>query len=440
MIVFMTNTQRMKTILFILSSLALSINLYPQRALSDKQWIEDLEFITHRLDSIHPNPYINISKEHFQIEIDNLKSKIPTYTDDEIISQFLHIITLVRDGHTRLHGNKLTSKWYPLRIEKFSDGFYITAITKEHSKFIGARILAFNNQPVENVFQQLKGITPHDNSYSQDYFVPMYLTMSSILSGLHIKESSDDLLTVSVRIKGQKDEKLVLNSTEFQAGDDLSWFWRDYAVPANEFVNILSVDSILPLYLKKYKQPFWYDFIKENNTVYFAFNECVNDENNNFESFNNKLWSYIDSLKAKYLIIDLRNNFGGTNSYIMPLVHEIIKHDGINKKGNLFLITSKKTFSAALDCATWIEFHCNPIFVGEPTGAAPNHYADPDFSYLPNSKILLMISKYYWQDSWPWDNRMCIEPTIKVDLSSVDYFNYKDPAIDEIFKYLKQNQ
>ena len=120
------------------------------------------------------------------------------------------------------------------------------------------------------------------------------------------------------------------------------------------------------------------------------------------------------------------------------MLHEIIKHDEINKKGNLFIITSKKTFSAALHCATWIEFHCNPIFVGEPTGAAPNHYADPDFSLLPNSKLLLMISKYYWQNSWPWDNREYIDPELKVYLSSTDYFNFKDPALDEIFKYIEQ--
>jgi hypothetical protein len=430
----------MKTILLILLSLALSLNLYPQRALSDKQWIEDLDFMIGRLDGIHPTLYANINKEQMQERVKELREKVPTLSDNEIIVELLKIVTAIHDGHTRLHGNNLTKKWYPLRIEKFSDGYYITAITKEHSKLIGAKILAFNNQPVEIVFDKLKEITPHDNSYGQDYFAPMYLTMSSILSGLHIIKSSDDLLIVSLKNKGQKDDKLILNSTEFQTGDDLSWFWRDYAVPSKEYTNILSVDSILPLYLRKYKQPFWFDFIKENNTVYFAFNECINDDNNNFERFNNKLWSYIDSVKAKHLIIDLRNNFGGTNSHIMPLIYQIIKHDSINKKGNLFIITSKKTFSAALDCATWIEFHCNPIFVGEPTGAAPNHYADPDFSYLPNSKILLMISKYYWQDSWPWDNRKYIEPTLKVDLSSVDYFNFKDPATNEIFKYIKQNQ
>jgi hypothetical protein len=430
----------MKIILLVILSFGLSISAFSQRALSDKQWSEDLDFMISRLDSIHPNLYANFNKELMQERVKELREKVPILSDNEIIVELLKIVTAIQDGHTRLHGKNLTKKWYPLRIEKFSDGYFITAITKEHSKFIGAKVLSINNQSVDNVFERINDITPHDNSYGQDYFAPMYLTMSSILSGLHIIKSSDELLTVIVKIKGQNEDKLMLNSNEFQTGDDLSWFWRDYAVPTNEYVNILKVDSILPLYLQKYKQPYWYESIKANHTVYFAFNECVNDESNNFASFNNKLWSYIDSVKAKHLIIDLRNNFGGTNSYIMPLVHEIIKHDSINKKGNLFLITSKKTFSAALDCATWIEFHCNPIFVGEPTGAAPNHYADPDFSYLPNSRILLMISKYYWQDSWPWDKRCCIEPTINVDLSSVDYFNYNDPAINEIFKYIKQNQ
>jgi len=414
--------------------------LYSQRELTDKQWIEDLNFMVNRLDSVHPSLYAKISREQIQERTKKLTENIPILTDSEILVELLRLITLFQDGHTRLHGKNLTKKWYPIRVEKFSDGYYITAINKENSKFIGTKVLAINNQPIEYVFEMLREITPHDNLYGQDYFAAMYLTMSSILTGLHIINSSDDFLIVSVKTQVQKNDKLIISSSEYQAEDALSWYWKDYGVPANEYSNIINDDSILPLYLKKYKQPFWYDFIKEDSTIYFAFNQCINDENNDFVSFNNKLWRSVDSIKAKHLIIDLRNNFGGTNSYIMPLVNEIIKRDIINTEGNLFIITSKKTFSAALTCAAWIEFHCNPIFVGEPTGAGPNHYADPDFSSLPNSKVLLMISKYYWQNSWPWDDRIFIEPSIKISLSSVDYFNYKDPIVDEIFKYIKQNQ
>ncbi len=427
----------MKTVFLIMLSFALSVNALSQRSLSDKQWNEDLDFMTRRLDSIHPNLYAKCPEELLHERIKKLREKIPTLSDNEIIVELLKIITSIHDGHTRLHGKNLTEKWYPLRIEKFTDGFFITAITKEHSEFIGAKVLSINNQSAEDVFEKINDITPHDYSYGQEYFAPMYLTMSSVLSGLHIIKSSDELLTVNIESNGQNEDILLLKPNEFQTGDDLSWFWRDYAVPSNEYENILSVDSILPLYLKKYSQPFWFDYIKTGKTVYFAFNECINDEINNFPMFNKRLWNYIDSIKAEHLIIDLRNNFGGTNSYLMPLVHEIIKHDSINKKGHLFLITGKKTFSAALDCASWIEFHCNPIFVGEPAGAAPNHYADPDFSYLPNSRILLMISKFYWQDSWPWDNRCCIKPDINVELSSADYFNYNDPTIDRILEYIE---
>jgi hypothetical protein len=172
----------MKTILLILSSLALSLNIYPQRALSDKEWIEDLDFMISRLDSIHPDLYANIYKEQMQERAKELREKVPMLSDNEIIAELLKVVTAIHDGHTRLHGRNLTKKWYPLRIEKFSDGYYITAISSEHSKFIEAKILAFNSKPIGIVFDKLKEITPHDNSYGQDYFAPMYLTMSSILS------------------------------------------------------------------------------------------------------------------------------------------------------------------------------------------------------------------------------------------------------------------
>ncbi|MBL7105656.1 MAG: hypothetical protein ISS18_15120 [Bacteroidales bacterium] len=416
--------------------LFISLFSFSQTTLTEKQWLEDLDFMLSRLDSIHPNLYVNVTKEQLQEKRNALIERIPTLSDNEIIVELLKIVTTIQDGHTRLHGRNLTKKWYPLRIENFSDGYYITAITEEQSRFIGSKVTSINNLPIEKVFQKIEEITPHDNIYGQEYFAPMFLTMSSILSGLHIINSSEDDLIVNTNDKN--DEKLILKPIQFMTGDDLQWFWSDYAVPTDSYSNIMLVDSLLPYYLQNYNKPYWYKYINQEKTVYFAFNKCEDNEEDRFKSFNSELWKTIDSLNAEYLIIDLRNNFGGTNSIIEPLLHEIIKHDEINKKGNLFIITSKKTFSAALHCATWIEFHCNPIFVGEPTGAAPNHYADPDFSFLPNSKLLLMISKYYWQNSWPWDNREYIDPELKVNLSSTDYFNFKDPALDEIFKYIEQ--
>lgn len=410
--------------------------LFSQRAFTNKQWYEDLDFMIARLESIHPNLYANIDKERLYEERDKLKEKIPELSDDEIIVELLKIVTKVKDGHTRLHGKRLTKTWYPIRIERFSDGYFITAIDKEHKLFVGSKVKTINGLAVEEVFKLLYDITPHDNDYGQEYFAPMYLSMSSIVRGLHLTRSSNENL---ILVTESNNKEIVLSQSEFTTGDDLRWYWSEYAVPATDYYSILKADTILPIYLQNYYKPYWFKSLNEK-TLYFAFNECKNDNEENFEDFNKKLWNTIDLLNIEYLIIDLRNNFGGTNSIIEPLIHEIIKHDKINQKGNLFVITGKKTFSAALHCATWIEFHCNPTFVGEPTGAAPNHYADPDFSFLPNSKILLMVSKYYWQNTWPWDTREFIEPELKVNISSEDYFNYKDPAIDEIYKFIDRKE
>jgi len=255
--------------------------------------------------------------------------------------------------------------------------------------------------------------------------------MNTILSGLHII-SSPDSLNLTLLQKGQERELIIL-SKQYESDEYLSWYWLLNAVPAADYITISDMNSDnLPLYLKNSNKPYWFEYLENINLLYFGFNECRNDDAEHFDDFNKRMWGFIENNNARFLVIDLRNNFGGTNSILLPLIHEIVRHNEINQKGHLFVLTSHKTFSAALHCATWIEFHCNPIFVGHPTGAPPNHFADPDFSFLTNSRILLMVSKYRWQNTWPWDKRDAIKPHIEVNIEADDYFNFQDPIMDNI--------
>ena len=145
----------MKRLVFILLLIIPQFS-FSQRTLSDSQWIEDLDFMINRLDSIHPNLYANISREQIQERVNELKDKIPILSDNEILVDLLKIVTAIQDGHIRLHGNNLTKKWYPLRIEKFSDGYFITVTTKDQSKFIGSKVVSFNDHPIEKIFENLK--------------------------------------------------------------------------------------------------------------------------------------------------------------------------------------------------------------------------------------------------------------------------------------------
>ena len=202
----------------------------------------------------------------------------------------------------------------------------------------------------EELFGTLCSMLGHLKDFCRSLKDQRNLTMNSLLDGLGII-SSPDILTLETIDKTNKLRTISVYAEKYPFKDDMfhNWFWHYNAVP---------------------------DFIKNP-------------------------WDAVETKKPEKLIVDLRNNLGGTNDYLQPLIHGIIRHDKINHKGHLFVMISRKTFSVALHCATLIQMNAQPIFAGEPTGAAPNHFADPDIYTLPNSKLLLLVSTTWWQNSGP---------------------------------------
>jgi len=410
--------------------------LTENKSFSNEQWREDGQFLFEKLQKTHPNSFFSSSKDTFMSSTKYLYERIPELSDNEIIVELMRITSLLKDGHTRLHGKNLTKLWFPVRVYEFEDGYFITAIHRDYIDAIGAKVIKIGKYTVDEAMSRIKEITPHDNAYSLNYSAPMYLTMQSILLGLHILDDPNFLnITLS---KDEKTFELNIPVTEFESDPDLMWYWMFNSVPTKEPIRFIDIEKDrLPLVHRNIDQFYWFEYLEELETVYFCFNMCLDSESEKFSEFNSKLWKFIDSKNVKRLIIDLRNNIGGNNQIVLQLVHSLIRHDEINKKGNLYVVIGRKTWSAAMHCATWLERHTNATFIGEPTASGPNHYADPNRFMLPNCKIELLVSRYYWQNSWPWDERDYIDPEILVELHSQEYFEYHDPVLELLVKKIK---
>jgi len=124
----------------------------------------------------------------------------------------------------------------------------------------------------------------------------------------------------------------------------------------------------------------------------------------------------------------------GNNGLNRPVVIGLIKSK-INERGKLFVITGRMTFSAAQNFVNEIEKYTNATFVGEPTAGRPNHYGDGRGIALPNSHLNVQVSTLYWQDMDPRDNRKWTAPEIAASLTSADYKDGKDLALDAIIGY-----
>jgi C-terminal processing protease CtpA/Prc len=118
----------------------------------------------------------------------------------------------------------------------------------------------------------------------------------------------------------------------------------------------------------------------------------------------------------------------------MGHLEEVLRDPAIDRPGRLFVITGRITFSAAANFATDLEQETGAIFAGEAMGGSPNLYGDARQIHLPYGTQDLYMATRYWERSTPDDQRITIEPTIGVSLSSADYFAGRDPVLDAILK------
>ncbi len=92
-------------------------------------------------------------------------------------------------------------------------------------------------------------------------------------------------------------------------------------------------------------------------------------------SFLRKLGRLVRAPSTKRVIVDVRLNGGGDNTTYGPLT-TLFGSSAVNKRGKLYLLTGRATFSAAANFAAEIDRDTRAIIVGEPTGGGVETYGD----------------------------------------------------------------
>jgi len=99
----------------------------------------------------------------------------------------------------------------------------------------------------------------------------------------------------------------------------------------------------------------------------------------------------------------------------------------------LFVISGKKTHSAASIFMYELAVHTNAFFVGEPDACGADLFSDSrSAGNLPNSGFPLWIASLQFTRRFPVNNSEYIMPHFPAPFSSHDYFAGIDPAMDLI--------
>jgi hypothetical protein len=250
---------------------------------------------------------------------------------------------------------------------------------------------------------------------------PYYMILPDVLESLGIIKNANQV-TITLSDKKGKAQKVTMNP--------ISWNYNFLNIPK------LKIEP-QPLFLSKMDDPYWFKLLPEYSTVYIQFNVVTQKEEQSIEDFNMELRKQITQNKTENLILDLRHNHGGDGSLLPPMLKTIMNFEFKNPNGKIFVIMGRGTFSAGQNLLTDITNFTNAILVGEPSGSKPNHIGDAGWFQLPYSGLKGIVSTQFHQTSTAEDNRKWIAPHIPVSLSSTDYFNGTDKALNVILEVIK---
>ncbi len=389
-------------------------NAQQQKAISSVQWQEDVKYFQEKLVRMHKNAFHHVSKEEFEKDMDLLYKDVPSLKDYEIIVRLMQITAKVGDGHT---GVRLPStfKRYPVRLFWFDEGLRVIAATEEYKDLLGTKLLKIGSLSVEEISKKLYSIISQDEN--KWYFV------STAVAFLNIPEIVGALGLVPDH---ERASFTFLDSTNKEITRELKVMVVD---PQRKWI---PVDQPLPLFRQNLNSPFSFTYLPDINAVYLNFKRY---EDMGFNC--NNLFKLIDEKKATRLIVDLRYNGGGDFTKGQRfLISRIKENTTINQKGNLFVITGRMTFSAAMVNSIDFKKQTNAIIVGEPPGEKPNSYSENDEMKLPNSGLVVSYSTRYYK--FLDEDVPAFEPDIRIDPNWKDFKAGRDPALEWIISSCKK--
>ncbi len=384
-------------------------------------WRTDLDSL---LEEVRGQHYIYRSRPlpaGLVSDAERLRARIPELNDERVLVELQRLMVHLGDGHSFVlpfGAERVESRILPIRFYLFSDGLFVIDADPGQEKWIGRKVTRIGTTPVDEVLQRLESLVHRDNAMTVKWIGPVLLASRGVLE------------TVASGI----DPERISITLQSQGGDVAEALLTPVPPPSSPRIPKL-IPSRLPgappppLYLQKVAVNYWTKEMPDANALYVQYNQQVDAPEESLAAFSERLGRHLGQTKPRSVIVDVRHNNGGEGHLGNSLMESLAQYHEAG--GHVFVITSRNTFSAAQIFISRLEVRIRPVFAGEPSGSRPNFVGEDNFVKLPWSGALACISSSY-HETTPGDKREWIEPSIRLDLSSADYFANRDPVLERV--------
>lgn len=373
---------------------------------------QDLMYYKDTLPAKHVKLYSKITKAQFDNSIARIASQLDTLSEEGFMIELFKLNAAIGDEHTRIEPRFKLS--LPIKFEIFDEGIFVTGILPQDSGYLACKLVAINGWSVEAMNRKFKEVIKTDNKSYFEIYRQKFLNNPAFLKGLGIL-TSDQSGTFTLQNARQETFNITLTS-----------------VPkgSTKLATCSQYQTLLPY--KKGNKKYWYEYDTMAKTLYFNYVTCAEDQQEPFEAFNTQLFATINSVHPDKIIVDLRFNDGGNSGVLYPFL-DSIQHSYLNKKGHLFVLIGKLTFSSAVMNAVFFKRNTHAILAGQMTSGNINCFGENRGFRLPNTQMIIGYSTRYWE---VWKGKKgALQPDHPITYHAKNFINNRDEALEYVYQY-----
>ncbi len=362
------------------------------------------------------------------------------------------IAALADNGHTSSPAVMRAPRFNRIgvRFTPLSDGVYVMRTQAEHRDLLGARLVAINARPIDSVrdaARELQGGIPA----WRDRSAPNLFESPELLAALGLSAESGAATYTFILADGRRIDRALVGDPPQATRSYAStsrWLSPSPMEPdGREWVTLLN-EVEAPWSVRDWKARFRWRDAPELDGVVVELRQNVDAPGQPIRAFLDSVTRVLTARKPRNIVLDLRLNGGGDLNNTRDFVQAL----PAIASGNIFVLTSPYTFSAAISTAGYAKQAApeRVRIVGEGVGDRLIFFAEGRPVELPNSGIGIGVARErhdYVTGCRPYPD--ChgavvkfpiavpsLAPDLVAPWTMTAYRARKDPAIDAIIAAL----
>ena len=359
------------TALALACSLALAIPTFAAPAAEEQAGRqEDLELLYQTIRDRHPGPFTNTPEQEFLARIAQIEARIDTEDSMSFGLDLQSLAALIGDSHTTTNLNSILSSghMFPVSVKWMDGDWVLYQVDASHQGALGQQVTSVNGFSMDQVQEKMAPLISADNEIKLRRQLSQVFGHQEIMVYCGLLKPEEDL---TLTLENGTSITLSPLSMQDQSG------WPE--------INGLSQQRQGSAPTDYQKGTYYFSLPLDSRTYYIQYNQCMEDPELPMETFTAQVMADLEQGSYSVLLLDLRNNGGGSDGVIIPLLMELAP---LVRNGELELwgLVGEATFSSASINALEIR-EMGGGLAGEPTSGSVDHFGSTGSFTLPNTGV-----------------------------------------------------